>query len=354
MRCGPRSAVAGGLALLVISFISETRILAKEGEELGEIEVNGFDGDHATVNCAATPGGQIVQVTTKSVRLIDGASTRLLHEWTPPGGGDISMAAIEKSLVLLATSGTQLQLLDCSGDGWTVLASMVMDHEVACLAICSSHTPTDCTAMQTDDDVVRAGNDNQVVAGNDNHSIPTLAACGLWTDLSIRLLTLPALEQVHHEPLSGNVIPRALCFAAFGDGQHLLCALGDGRMITYCVINSATSDDTTPTTAPRGSSSSSPCSLADRKVVTIGTKPISLTPFRSHGDLHVFAASDRPTVLHANSSGKLLYSNVDLKAATHMTPFPCDADVRSRPERVSLSLCLPDALTLTLPSSSAR
>ena len=28
-------------------------------------------------------------------------------------------------------------------------------------------------------------------------------------------------------------------------------------------------------------------SLTDRKVVTVGTKPISLTPFYSHGALHV-------------------------------------------------------------------
>ena len=58
-------------------------------------------------------------------------------------------------------------------------------------------------------------------------------------------------------------------------------------------------------------------------MVTLGTKPVSLTPFRSHGALNLFAASDRPAIIHT-SSGKLVFSNVNLKEATHISPFDAD------------------------------
>lgn len=56
----------------------------------------------------------------------------------------------------------------------------------------------------------------------------------------------------------------------------------------------------------------SQCRLLNRKKISLGNQPIALNTFRSKGAMHVFAASDRPTVIHMNN-GKLLYSNVNLK-----------------------------------------
>lgn len=55
-----------------------------------------------------------------------------------------------------------------------------------------------------------------------------------------------------------------------------------------------------------------PCAgaLSERKRVSLGTKPITLRSFRSGGARHVFAASDRPTVIYS-ANKKLLYSNVN-------------------------------------------
>ena len=50
--------------------------------------------------------------------------------------------------------------------------------------------------------------------------------------------------------------------------------------------------------------------LSDRKKLSLGSKPISLKTFTSNGVSHVFAASDRPTVIYS-SNKKLLYSNVN-------------------------------------------
>ena len=85
--------------------------------------------------------------------------------------------------------------------------------------------------------------------------------------------------------------------------SYLLCALGDGHLLNF-IINT----------------NSNSCELMDRKKVSLGTQPITLRTFSSKNATHVFAASDRPTVIYS-SNKKLLYSNVNLKEVSHMCPF---------------------------------
>ncbi len=82
---------------------------------------------------------------------------------------------------------------------------------------------------------------------------------------------------------------------------YLLCALGDGHLFNF-MLNPSTGE------------------LSDRKKISLGTQPIALRTFRSKNATHVFAASDRPTVIYSNNK-KLLYSNVNLKEVNHMCPF---------------------------------
>ena len=163
----------------------------------------------------------------------------------------------------------------------------------------------------------------RVDVGQAQLDVPPLAACGMWTDLSIRLLTLPTLQQVLTEPLGGVVIPRSLAFAPFGESIHLLCALGDGQLITYRLR-----DGSAPAAAEMSDGAeaggSGGFALAERKVVSLGTQPVSLTRFVSKGTPHVFACSDRPAVVHS-ANQKLLYSNVNVKEVTHMAPFDSEA-----------------------------
>jgi DNA damage-binding protein 1 len=42
-----------------------------------------------------------------------------------------------------------------------------------------------------------------------------LAAVGLWTDISVRLLRLPTLEEICRENLGGEIIPRSVLLARF-------------------------------------------------------------------------------------------------------------------------------------------
>ena len=287
----------GGGTFLVLSFISETRVLAMDEEdELGEVDVDGFDGLSPTVYCASLPAG-MAQVCPSSLRLVDATSLALLAEWRPPAGSAISMACAERGHVLLATGGRQLHLLRVEGGQWAEVATTTLEHEVACVALLGGDAPGDelaGEAMETDE----------------ARPLPPMAAAGLWTDLSVRLLALPSLSEVHSEPLGGEVIPRSLLFAPFEGRLHLLAALGDGHLLSYLLTPAAAAGE--------------PPLLSERKVVSLGTQPVSLSTFASKASPHVFACSDRPTVVHSNN-GKLLYSNVNLKEAAHMTPFHSSA-----------------------------
>lgn len=94
--------------------------------------------------------------------------------------------------------------------------------------------------------------------------------------------------------------------------SYLLCALGDGHLLNF-LLNTNTGE------------------LTDRKKVSLGTQPITLRTFSSKNTTHVFAASDRPTVIYS-SNKKLLYSNVNLKEVSDMCPFNSAAF----PDRYSL------------------
>ena len=98
--------------LLVLSFVSETRVLAmapaeEEGEpdELGEVEAPGLDSDAPSVLCATLCGGAyVVQATPTSLRLIDARSLALVDVWTPPAGASIETCAASTAHILLATA----------------------------------------------------------------------------------------------------------------------------------------------------------------------------------------------------------------------------------------------------------
>ena len=61
-----------------------------------------------------------------------------------------------------------------------------------------------------------------------------MAAVGLWTDISVRLLRLqPSLDEMSREYLGGEIIPRSVLLAKFERVNYLLCALGDGTLFYF-------------------------------------------------------------------------------------------------------------------------
>jgi len=60
--------------------------------------------------------------------------------------------------------------------------------------------------------------------------------------------------------------------------------------------------------------------LLDPKRILLATHPMTLRRFESNQAVHVFAASDRPTVV-SSSNRKLFFSNVNVKEVNQMCPF---------------------------------
>ncbi|KAF4379378.1 hypothetical protein F8388_013596 [Cannabis sativa] len=260
---------------LVVSFISETRILAMNLEdELEETEIEGFCSQVQTLFCHDAVHNQLVQVTSSSVRLVSSETRVLKNEWNAPSGFSINVATANATQVLLATGGGNLVYLEICDGLLKEVSHLRLDYEISCLDI-------------------------NPIGENPNYS--PLAAVGMWTDISVSMFSLPDLKLITKEPLGGEIIPRSVLLCSFEGISYLLCALGDGHLLNF-LLNTSTGE------------------LTDRKKISLGTQPITLRTFSSKSITHVFAASDRPTVIYS-SNKKLLYSNVNLKEVSHMCPF---------------------------------
>jgi hypothetical protein len=97
---------------LVVSFISETRILAMNvDDELEETEIDGFDSDTQTLFCHNAIHNQLVQVTASTLRLVDAKSRRQLNEWKAPSGISINVSTANASQVSSIFTNTLPQMI---------------------------------------------------------------------------------------------------------------------------------------------------------------------------------------------------------------------------------------------------
>ena len=278
---------------LVVTFIGETRILAiNDEDELDETEFPGFSAEEQTLVTCNVDGGYILQVTATGARLVGAADGELKATWAPSDGASISVAAANRTQALLATTGGSLVSLAAGAGGDAMdtggedgrglireVASTSLGPEIACL---------DCSPL----------NDPGAAAAS-------FCAVGLWS-MEVRVLSMPDLSEVSKAPIaSAEVIPRAVMLCAFEEVPYLLAGLGDGQLFTFN-LDGKTGE------------------LGDSKKLSLGTQPITLRTFRNKNTTHVFAGSDRPTVIYSNNR-KLIYSNVNLREVLHMCPFNCDA-----------------------------
>jgi DNA damage-binding protein 1 len=278
---------------LIVAFVGESRVLGMAGEELDETEIAGFEHSQQTIYAGNVINNQFVQVTGKSIFLVDATQQKLVDKWTPSGDQTINVCACNSKQILLAVGGKKLHYLEIDGNKIKEVSQTEMPHEISCV------------------NIDPAGEGNETAA---------LCAVGLWTDISVRVLRVPNLQEISKELLGGEIIPRSVLFASFEGVNYLLVALGDGHLFNFTLdLNSG--------------------ALSNRKKVSLGTQPVILRTFVSKGQSHVFACSDRPTVIYSHNK-KLLYSNVNLKEVNYMAEFNCD----SFPD--SLALATENSLTI--------
>ncbi len=287
---------------LVQSFISETRILAIEHEEMGEFQIPGFDHEQATLYCGNMSHDLFVQVTSVGVRLIDCKSLQLVHELFM--GKPVTVASGNTHQLVIALSGGEIQYLelDSSNHSLQVVEQMTLDQDIACISMKPLHVRKDDTAM-----------DVECTASEKS----TLVSVGMWTDNTVRLLALPTLQEVSRVKIGTDTQVRDVLIAPFATSASpmstkenqekvfLLVGMGDGILITYTIDFSSG----LPT-------------LTNRKKGVLGTHPITFTAFVSNEEFCVFAACDRPSILYFRND-KLLFANVDIRCSEviKMTSF---------------------------------
>lgn len=178
--------------------------------------------------------------------------------------GRISAARITESRTLVS-SGRNLTLLslDCQ-----IIEQWMLDEEITCLDI------------------------------ND-----ALIAVGLWNG-SVKLMSLATKETITLESQLSTAA-RSIVIADILSTRTLLIGSRDGTLTTYTLP---------PNSPPK-----------DKKFVSLGTQPLRLFPLTISSRNLVFAASDRPTLLHVphnkNGPKKLVLSALSLRDVLSLTPL---------------------------------
>eukprot|EP01038_Epipyxis_sp_PR26KG_P006417 gene6417-8834_t len=280
---------------LIQSFIGETRILSIENEELSEIEIDGFNSQMQTILCKNTISGTMIQVTASSVRLIDCQSFQLLSEYTSSKTITVATANLEQIIVAISGGGLLYLEIDKTTRSIIEIASVQLDQDVACISISppTSESNQISNEMEVDSDSSSTGTRSSLVA------------IGMWTDNTSRLLALPTLQELYRIVLSSQTQTRDIIIIDLNSKTYLMVGLGDGTFISYIVDYS----------------SGLPI-LTNKRNAVLGTHPISFSTFKNAGNLCVFAACDRPTIIYSKN-GKLLFSNLNIQQTEiiSMAPF---------------------------------
>jgi len=100
---------------LVLSFVGHSRVLAYNGEEVEEIDLEGFQSDLQTFYCGNTSKDKMVQITSASVRLICLESKCLVSEWNVPDNKSINVVSCNGHQVVCAT-GHSLYYIEIGSD----------------------------------------------------------------------------------------------------------------------------------------------------------------------------------------------------------------------------------------------
>ncbi|KAL4310885.1 hypothetical protein GQ457_01G007460 [Hibiscus cannabinus] len=288
---------------LVVSFISETRILAINLEnELEETEIDGLNSQVRTLFCHDAVYDQLVQVTPSSVRLVSSISRELRDEWNAPSGYSINVATANATQILVATGGGHLTCFEIKDGKLTKVKHAQLEYEISCLDI-------------------------NPIGENSNSS--QLAAVGTWTDISVRIFSLPNLMLITKQQLNGDIISRSVLLCSFEESpllnllqiSYVLCALGSGVLLTFQLDDSG--------------------KLTNRKEFTLGTQPMTLCTFSSKNGTQVFAASDRPTVIYS-SHKRLFYNEVNMKNVNYVCPF----NLAAFPDSHSLAIAKQEQLII--------
>lgn len=276
-----RSHGSDAIDTLVISFISETRVLRFDAEG-GIEEVYEFQGmalNKETLIAANLPSSRLLQITTQGVSLLDSESGMVSSSWQATEGQQITTASANDRWILLALEGRTLVSLDMDNDLKERREAVSAGDQISCLH--AAQTPQE------------------------------FGLVGRWEQGDITIVQLETLQEIHTESLkrteNSASVPRALALAQLHPDQRggptLLVALADGNVVTFDV-----------TLSPH-------LKLSGRKTVTLGNSParLHLLP-KVDGTHSVFATTEHASLIYS-ADGRLIYSATTADDATFVAPF---------------------------------
>ncbi|KAM3567426.1 hypothetical protein VYU27_010428, partial [Nannochloropsis oceanica] len=209
-----------------------------------EVALPGFLQTGKTLCVSNMQGDMLLQVTETSARLLDlttpSLPSSLLSEWVSAQGSRVTVAAANSSQVVLGLTGGEVVYLELNTSQKTLeeKSRTRLEHEVSCLSVHPLQQQPQQQQSEQSELREAGGEDGMKVEGNAETaaapSSASLVAVGMWTDMSVRLLSLPTLEGRHRCELGGDTQARSVLLTTFQDDHHyLLVGLGDGQLASY-------------------------------------------------------------------------------------------------------------------------
>lgn len=275
---------------LAVSLINETRVFRfdREGEIEEVTEFSGLVLDTETLLAATIPNGNLLQVTPRSVRLLDSESGVTVATWDAPDQKTITAASANDKWALLSVEGVTLVSLNLLDN-----LSAQVQH--------TDHTTSD-------------GIPDQMSCLHAARSSPDLGVVGWWSSGTISVVDMATLKPLHGESLrqtdDSASVPRDIALVQLHppetSGPTLLIATEDGNVVTFNV-------------------SAEGFAVSGRKTVTLGSSPARLHILpQDDGTCNIFATTEHSSLIYG-FEGRIIYSATTADDATFVAPFNSEA-----------------------------
>lgn len=274
---------------LVISSIAGTRVLSFDGDSIEEVySFQGLDLDSETLLATNLPNGLLLQVTPRSVTLLEPEGCVAVSVWEPPIGKTITAASANSKRALLSVDGA-------------VLVSLNLLNGLKAVS-------------QNAEQSSMSGQPDQISCLHAARYPEDLGVVGWWNTGTISIVDLSSLKPLHGESLrqtdDSASVPRDIALVqlhpADNAGPTLLVALEDGNVVSFNV-------------SVKG------FAVSGRKTVTLGSSPARLHILpQDDGTCDVFATTEHASLIYS-AEGRVIYSATTADDATYVAPFNSEA-----------------------------
>ena len=279
-----RSSGAAALVdLLLVSFVDESRIFKFEADGVVEeqAEYKGLTLSQGTLLAANIEDGNLLQITSASVRIIDIDDEMVKDAWAPASSQRITAASTNGQKLGLSVAGVEAVILNLSNEpGLKVMARRTFPEEgqISCV-----HVPDISSEI---------------------------CIAGFWQSTAVAVCNIKTLETIHRVIMSDDAlsVPRSILLTHIlpNESPTLFVAMANGEVVTF-------------------SMKMHDSSLSSRKAIVLGTQQANFKALPISDSIYsVFATCEHPSLVYG-SEGRVVYSAVTAEKATCVCPFDCEA-----------------------------